>query len=384
MENKTEALALLEKLVSFPSTEGNEFEVGEFIYEYTKSLGMKARKQLVEENRYNVSATGEVGNGKGKTIVLNGHMDVVPAADGWDTDPYTLTVIGDKAYGRGATDDKGCMTGLLMGAKRVMENPDGLNGKIVFTAVVDEETYSKGARKLVEDPEVMGDYGIVSEPSMCGIGIGHNGSIRPVIVIHGRTAHSSTPELGISSVRVAAYISGLVDEIQKELHEIKHPFGVSPSISITLLKAGVKENVLPDWAELVIDRRMVPGEQEEDQIRCFEEICRKAEEAFPGAKVEIDRYLVTTGPASESKPDSEIVQKAYRACERVTGVKQEPFGLTCNTDMNHFVRKGIPCVIIGPEIISICHKPNEYVRLAELEKDCDVVEAVIRELLKED
>ena len=382
MEKYSEAFELLEKMVAIPSTEGNEHDMGELVYNYVTTLGMKAHKQTVEGDRFNVIATAQIGNGAGKTVVLNSHMDVVPAADGWDTDPWKLTVIGDRAFGRGSTDAKGCMTGLLIGAKRVMENPDGLNGKIVFTAVVDEETYSKGARKLVEDPEVMGDYGIIGEPTRCGIGICHNGSIRPVLVIHGKTAHSSTPELGISSVRVAAYISGLVDEIQKGLHEIKHSSGGSPSISITLVKAGVKENVLPDWCELTIDRRMVPGEDEKEIIKSFEKICKDAEAAFPGAKVEIDHYLVTTGPASESKPDSEIVQKAYAACERVTGVKQTPFGLTCNTDMNHFVRKGIPCVIIGPEIIDICHKPNEYVRLDQLELDCNVVEAVIREFLK--
>ena len=331
MEKYSEAFELLEKMVAIPSTEGNEHDMGELVYNYVTALGMKAHKQTVEGDRFNVIATAQIGNGAGKTVVLNSHMDVVPAADGWDTDPWKLTVIGDRAFGRGSTDAKG---------------------------------------------------GIIGEPTRCGIGICHNGSIRPVLVIHGKTAHSSTPELGISSVRVAAYISGLVDEIQKGLHEIKHSSGGSPSISITLVKAGVKENVLPDWCELTIDRRMVPGEDEKEIIKSFEKICKDAEAAFPGAKVEIDHYLVTTGPASESKPDSEIVQKAYAACERVTGVKQTPFGLTCNTDMNHFVRKGIPCVIIGPEIIDICHKPNEYVRLDQLELDCNVVEAVIREFLK--
>ena len=66
----------------------------------------------------------------------------------------------------------------------------------------------------------------------------------------------------------------------------------------------------------------------------------------------------------------------------MTGQKQTPFGLTCNTDMNHFVRAGIPTVIIGPNIIDICHKPNEYVELEQLETACRVDEAVIRALLR--
>ena len=62
--------------------------------------------------------------------------------------------------------------------------------------------------------------------------------------------------------------------------------------------------------------------------------------------------------------------------------QQDPFGLTCNTDMNHFVRAGIPTVIIGPGTITVAHKPNESVELEQLEKTCAVDEAVIRALLR--
>ena len=381
MELLQEAMELLEKMVAIPSVEGQEKEMGDLVAAYTEALGMTVEKQMVEEGRYNVIARAKIGNG-GKTVVLNSHMDVVPPADGWNTDPYVLTRAEDRAYGRGSTDAKGCLTALLIATKHIIENPGETNGNIIVTAVVDEETYSKGARYLVDHTDIKADYGIVGEPTNCRIGLGHNGSVRPVLVIHGKTAHSSAPELGISSVRVAAYISGLVDEIQKGLHEITHPSTGKPSISITMLKAGVKENVLPDWCELTIDRRMIPGEKEEDIIKEFEKICADAEAAFPGAKVEIDRYLVTTGPASDVKPDSEIAQIAYAACESVTGVKQTPYGVICNTDMNHFMRKGIPTIIIGPGNINYCHKPNEYVEYTELENACRVDEAVIRALLK--
>lgn len=381
MEVLQEALELLEKMVAIPSVEGQEKEMGELVANYTEALGMTVEKQVVEGDRFNVIARAQIGTG-GKTVVLNSHMDVVPPADGWNTDPYVLTRAEDRAFGRGSTDAKGCLTALLIAAKHIIENPGDTNGNIIVTAVVDEETYSKGARFLVDNTELKADYGIVGEPTNCRIGLGHNGSVRPVLVIHGKTAHSSAPELGISSVRVAAYISGLVDEIQKRLHEITHPSTGKPSVSITMLKAGVKENVLPDWCELTIDRRMIPGEKEEDIIKEFEKICADAEAAFPGARVEIDRYLVTTGPASDVKPDSEIAQIAYKACEEVTGVKQTPYGVICNTDMNHFMRKGIPTIIIGPGNINYCHKPNEYVEYRELETACRVDEQVIRALLK--
>lgn len=77
-----------------------------------------------------------------------------------------------------------------------------------------------------------------------------------------------------------------------------------------------------------------------------------------------------------------MIRTAFAAAEAATGERQTPFGLTCNTDMNHFVRAGIPTVIIGPGTITVAHKPNEYVELSQLENTCAVDEAVIRALLK--
>ena len=127
---------------------------------------------------------------------------------------------------------------------------------------------------------------------------------------------------------------------------------------------------------------MVPGESEEELRARFNRLCEMAQAKFPGSRVYVDHYLVTTGPAAETSVDSELVKAAYTAAESVTGEKQELLGLTCNTDMNHFTRAGIPTVIIGPGTITVAHKPNEYVEISQLEAACAVDEAVIRALLK--
>lgn len=382
LDQSSELFGLLKKLVSFDSTDGNEAEISEFLAEYAREMGMdEVYQQEALPGRCNVIAVKRFGKG-GKTLITNSHMDVVPPADGWNTDPYDLQIKGDRAYGRGSTDAKGPLACLTHAIKRIIDHPGDVNGTIVYTAVVDEEAHSYGARKLVEHPLVSGDYCIVGEPTLSRVAVSHNGSLRPVIVAEGVSAHASNPELGVSAIRVAAYISQLVDEIDEEIKQISHPTTGRPSIAITMIKGGVQENVLPDRCEMVLDRRMVPGEQEADLIARFEALCRKAQDKFPGSRVYIDRYLVTTGPAAETSEDSELVRTAFAAAEAVTGEKQTPFGLTCNTDMNHFVGKGIPTVIIGPGTITVAHKPNEYVELEQLEKACAVDEAVIRALLR--
>ena len=382
MNYNDELFQLLRKMVSFDSTDGREAEISDFLAENARKMGMDTViQQEALPGLKNVIAVKKFGHG-GKTVILNSHMDVVPPADGWETDPYDLIIKGTRAYGRGSTDAKGPLACLTMAVQRIIENPEGVNGTIVYTAVVDEESHSTGARELVRHPLVKGDYCIVGEPTLSKVAISHNGSLRPVIEIEGLSAHASNPKLGISAIRIAAYISGLIDKMADEISLIYHPATGTPSVSITLINGGVQENVLPDHCEITIDRRMVPGENE-DQIKdAFDQICLKAQNAFPGSHVYVDHYLVTTGPAAETSPQNELVRIAYEAAEKVTGEKQIPFGLTCNTDMNHFVRAGIPTVIIGPGTITVAHKPNEYVELSQLESTCAVDEAVIRALLK--
>ena len=382
LDETSELFLLLKKMVSYPSTDGNEAGISDFLAENARAMGMDVvEQQEALPGLKNVIAVKTFGHG-GKTVVLNSHMDVVPPADGWDTDPYDLVIKGTRAYGRGSTDAKGPLACLTMAVKRIIENPEGVNGTIVYTAVVDEESHSTGARKLVTHPLVKGDYCIVGEPTLSRVAVAHNGSLRPVIVIEGLAAHASNPQFGISAIRIAAYVSQLVDEIAEELTHVVNPTTGKPSIAITMIYGGVQENVLPDHCELTIDRRMVPGENEEELKERFDRMCRQAQEKFPGSRVYVDHYLVTTGPAAETAADTELVRTAFEAAEKVTGEVQTPFGLTCNTDMNHFARAGIPTIIIGPGTITVAHKPNEYVELSQLENTCAVDEAVIRALLK--
>lgn len=376
-----EILEVLECMIKIPSVEGKEQPLSDYIADYTSALGMEVLQPEALPGRCNVIAKRSFGKG-GKTVVLNAHMDVVPVAEGWKTDPFKMTVVDGIAYGRGVADCKGGLACLLIAVKRLIGNQEGLNGQIIYTGVIGEETNSYGARHLVKDG-LKADFCIVGEPTECKVAICHNGSIRPIIQIQGLTSHSSTPQYGINAIRIAAYISSMIDEWNQELALYKHKFEVGkPSVAITMIKGGVQENVIPDNCEIVIDRRMAPGENEEEIIQRINKLCTQAEAAFPGSKVKVRDYIVTTGPASETSPDLPDVKTAYSVCQSVTGVKQTPWGLTCNTDMNHFVRCGIPTIILGPGSIDVAHKPNEFVSLKDLAQITEIYEKLLRELLK--
>lgn len=82
----------------------------------------------------------------GKSVVLNSHMDVVPPADGWETDPYELVIKDGRAYGRGSTDAKGPLACLTHAVKRIIENPQGVNGTIVYHRRHQDEEATAPAR----------------------------------------------------------------------------------------------------------------------------------------------------------------------------------------------------------------------------------------------
>ena len=161
LDQNSELFQLLKKMVSFDSTDGNEAGISDFLAQNARDMGMdEVVQQEALPGLKNVIAVKTFGKG-GKSVVLNSHMDVVPPADGWETDPYELVIKDGRAYGRGSTDAKGPLACLTHAVKRIIENPQGINGTIVYTAVIDEESHSTGARRLVEHPLVKGDYCIV-------------------------------------------------------------------------------------------------------------------------------------------------------------------------------------------------------------------------------
>jgi len=301
MKTTDEVIHLLSELVSVPSMNGNEAGVSKLVYQYTQSLGMDVYYEEVEQDRSNVIAKKKIGKG-GKTIVLNTHMDVVPVVNGWASDPFHLTIRQNKAYGRGACDAKGPLACMLLAIRNVINDPGNIHGEIIMTAVVDEEDFSHGAKKMVQNG-FNGDYGIVGEPTSCKIAPCHKGSMRPIIRVTGKTAHASLPEQGINAIEGAAVFTMEMKEYSKQLKKINHYLLGNPTMAITKLVGGVKENVIPDSCELIVDRRMVPGETEEEVVDSFKKICALTERKMPGIKVDIKALKETTGGPTEISPE---------------------------------------------------------------------------------
>ncbi|MCQ6562954.1 M20 family metallopeptidase [Paenibacillus mendelii] len=350
-------LELLADLVRFPSVNptGSEQQVADYIAGVMEAAGCEVELQEIEPGRPNVFATLK-GTGGGRTVILNTHMDVVPAGEGWKSDPFEMRLEEDRVYGRGVMDAKGPLAAMMAAVEAIAASGMKLPGDIILAAVVDEEAASLGARGLPE--HIQGDLAVIGEATNGNLAIAHRGSIRPILVADGVSAHSSTPHLGVNAVILMVNALLALDTFAKKtLVSRLHPLTGQSTLSVTVMKGGVKESMIPESCEALIDRRLIPGEDEAEAIREIEQVLADV----PGlnGRVHIDRLLPTTGGASEISSDHPMVGLASRAIEEVYGCKPELVGLTANCDMSHFMNRGIPSVIYGPGDFAMAHKVDE-------------------------
>ena len=230
--------------------------------------------------------------------------------------------------------------------------------------VADEEIASEGAKFYATTrPKI--NSAVVGEPTSNATFTAHKGSLRPVVRVHGVTAHSGTPHLGENAIyRAGELLSLIAEHHDKVVRHRSHTLVGNASITVTRINGGHADNVLPGSCDLLVDRRMVPGESEEDVKRELGELLLLARERF-GVRAEIVDYKATTGGATDTPLDSAIAQ-ASLAASRAHGVeKPGPFGFQGGCDLVHFAGLGAEGTVIGPGDLAVAHKPDEFVPVDE-------------------
>src|SRR5216683_2541489 len=296
---------------------GHEAAAAQFLRSLLMTEGFDVALQEYKPERINVVA--RIENGAGPVFAFNTHMDVVPVGEGWSSDPFVLKEADGRLYGRGACDCKAPLAAMLEAMRMLSAERTAWSGTLLGVFVADEEIASDGARFYASStPKI--DAAVVGEPTSNATFTAHKGSLRPVVRVHGVSAHSGTPHLG--------------------------------------------DNALPAACDLVLDRRMVPGEDEEAVKREIGDLLALARERF-GVRAEIVGYRATTGGATETALDTPIVQ-ASLAASRTHGVaKPGPFGFQGGCDLVHFRKLGAQGTVIGPGDLAVAHKPDEFVPVDE-------------------
>lgn len=351
-----EATALTGDLVSIRSYPGEEAAVQRAVADWFARHGMTAERQPLPDGRENVIVT--VGNGEGPVVLLNGHVDTVLAAQGWESDPWEPRIEGDRMYGLGACDMKSGVAAAMMATRALARRRDLWSGTVIFTSVVDEEAYSAGARGLV-DRGVRADACIVTEAGFNNPAIGAVGKVLVRVDVTGRAAHGSWPQDGINAAVEAARLVTALETLRLG----DHPH-LTATQCVLSLHSGSDQYVItvPERAQLLINRHIVPGETGETVLQEMKALADSLDSPATFAFAIDPPYY----PPWEIDPGHPFVRAFARAFEAEVG--HAP-GLEYNwgvADTNYFAADlGIPSVQFGPHGGDF-HQANEWVDLASI------------------
>jgi acetylornithine deacetylase len=399
--NRDEAVSYLSGLLKHPSVMGSEESAQRHYAELLKLLDMeidiwepKAEDMKINPDfmpaRDDYTGSPDVvgvlrGTGGGRSILLNGHVDVVPAGgNDWTDDPWSGKIEDGKVYGRGANDMKGALIAYLMAMKAIKEAGIDLKGDVLIGSVIGEETGGAGTLSLI-NRGYRADGAIISEPSdlrVCPVSMG---VIWFRVRVRGLMAHAATSYLGVNAISKAAMLIQEIDAYEERMiRDKKHPLyshHPSPfSINIGIIKGGVFPTSVPD--EVILEARMSfsPDDDIAQVKKELEEAIHKAamkDEWLRDHLPEIEWYgfCLNSGSVPMDHPLLGAILYNFKLVkEREAEIIGTPWG----TDAGALIRYGnIPTIVFGPGPGGMAHKADEYIDVDMLQDTTKVIAATI-------
>jgi len=354
-----EVLAFARALIAAPSENpgGTEDAAAEVATGILTAIGASPETIRGEEQRPSVVAS--IGSGVRPSLAWNGHLDVVPVGDlaNWRHDPWEGVVEDGRLIGRGSADMKGPVASALAAAAAIGRAGIDLAGTLAFHLAADEEHMGLYGTKVLLDRGLLAqDACIVGEPSDLRVGLAERGGAWIVATAKGAGAHGSTPELGVNAI---ASMSRFLLRLAEVLPDREHPLVGRPSVNAAVITGGSAPNVVPDSCELLIDRRIIPGETDPAEVLApFELLAADIRREHPD--VDLTFALDAWTEAAEAAPDTAIAEAARRAIVADRGTVAADVGFTGITDARFYINDvQIPTIIMGPGSLSVAHTANK-------------------------
>lgn len=365
--NRDDVLQLLSKLIAIDSVnpslvEGGagETAIAAFLDAYLQDLGLTTDRKEIAPGRWNIVGVLR-GTGRGKSLMLNGHIDTV-STKGMTIPPLQAVLKDGRVYGRGALDMKGGLTAILCAIKAVKKAGLKLRGDVVFAGVADEEYASIGTEAVIRDYNTNG--AVICEPSNLDIIVAHKGFAWIRIDVRGKAAHGSAYQEGVDAITKAGKVLLAVDAYEKDkLRTVSHPLVGSPSIHASLISGGKELSTYPDFCRIEYERRTIPGETEtqvREEIKAILDGIAASDPSF-NAAAEIFFYR----PPLEVPYEAEVVKSLHTAFSAAAGKEPKYAGKSGWMDSAILQAAGIPTVIFGPGGRG-SHAAEEYVEFGDV------------------
>jgi acetylornithine deacetylase len=322
------------------------------------------------------------GAGGGRSLIVNGHIDVVDAGERsrWTSPPFEADVRDGRIYGRGAVDMKGGIGAALFALESLHACGVRLAGDVVLESVPDEETCAMGTVAAIARGYTA-DAGLVPEPTRLSLWVATRGLLHGTLTVDGRSAHAEMNQPhwreggGVNAIQKAAAVLAGLDRLNAawaEREDKRHPLLGTPSVNPTIVSGGSFISNVPERCDLALNATYLPGNADEHG---YGSIPRSEIEQAVAAVAEADDWLAehppswswyTDYPPSEIDPASPIVAAAQEA-GRELGVNVHAEGIDTTSDgalLTLFA--GTPSPAFGPGDLRRAHAPDEWVGIDEL------------------
>jgi len=400
--NQDKSIKFLQQMVSIPSVTGEEAKIQKFLAEYLTKIGLEVDvwesdwEELKKhpgyipvdrgyEGRPNIVAIWK-GNGGGRSLLFNGHTDVIPVGngEGWSDNPWSASIKNGRLYGRGSCDMKSGVASHIIAIENVIESGLKPKGDIYIDIVVDEEISGHGTLDTV----IRGykaDAGISGETSGLAVQPACIGRIWFEIEIQGKPAGIQRRYEGVSGIELGYKITKAVEALEaKRVAKIKHPLYPKPIDAIPCMigafHSGNFPSSFPATCLLKGSMATVPGEDHEGVKQTLvEHIARvSAEDPWMKDHPPKVRFVGYDAQASEIPRDHPIVQVVCKNFKEITGRDPEISGRQGAADTRFLNLYGnTPTVIFGPGSTAIMHSDDEYVSVADYQTAIKVMALTI-------
>jgi acetylornithine deacetylase len=356
--------------------EDNGFEVDLWEIDLGTLSGHSAYSAEIERGE-GLGLVGALGEGSsGRTLILNGHVDVVPPGDAsaWTFPPWDGRVDRGRVLGRGALDMKGGLAAGLFAAKAIGDAGVTLKGRLILQSVIGEEDGGVGTLAAIERG-YRGDAAVIMEPTDLAICPSQAGALNFRVTIRGKSAHGCVRDEGVSALEKFQLVHRELMALEtRRNHNWSDPlfrgYAIPFPLSVGTIEGG-------DWASSVPDRVTVEGryglppeEDVEDARREFQEALDRATSSDSWLRAHPPElewwggfFLPATVPA-----DTPVISELSRSMRDLGGAEPPLRGVTFGSDMRLLVREaGVPTVLFGPGDVRMAHSADECVAVEDLE-----------------
>ena len=380
------SIQILEKLISFDTVSSNSnLEIISYCEKILKDAGAKITLiKNTEETKANLFAT--IGPVDQPGIILSGHTDVVPVTNQkWQTNPFKLTEIDNKLYGRGTADMKSFVACALNAASKASSM--NLKTPLHFSFSYDEEIGCVGVRSLIEmlkNSPINPLFCIVGEPTSMQVMSGHKGKVNASVLVKGKEAHSALTTKGLNSIYLASEFIQGIQSIQTNLinnsthdNDFEVPY---TTLQVGKIEGGVAVNIVPSSSSLLFEIRSLHSDDPnlilKDIKILSEKIVKSHIDKFPDTEIEIK--VTNQYPALNTMKNSDVIS-FLNGLTGNNSVEKVSFGTEGGLFSNEL---NIQTAICGPGSMNQGHQPDEYIEKVQIDLCDQMLENLLNKLEK--